>query len=113
MPGILDMLSAPANPGNTGTGFPFAQQASPFASLLQGLGSINFAHIPQRPQPDVSALHPLAAQLMGRLIAPPVPLPQIQLPSTHIPSAAQTMQTAAGISAGQTPFGPGPWARPQ
>jgi hypothetical protein len=37
MAGILDMLSAPANPGN-GTNFPFAQQASPFAALLQGLG---------------------------------------------------------------------------
>jgi hypothetical protein len=101
MAGILDLLTQPAN-----TGFaPAPQSASPFASLLQGLGSINFAHMPQRPQPDMSGIHPLVAQLMSKLVAAPSPLPSIPLPSAHIPSAAQTMATTNAIAAGRSPFG--------
>jgi hypothetical protein len=108
MAGILDLLTQPAN-----TGFaPAPQSASPFASLLQGLG-INFAHIPQRPTPDMSAVHALTSQLMGGLIPMPVPLPQIQLPTTHAPSAAQTMQAANAVAGGQSPFWPGPFRSAQ
>jgi hypothetical protein len=98
MPGLLDNYSALLN-------FPGLQTTQPmqeFPSMQQ------FAHVPARPEPDLSALHPLAAQLLGRLVAPPVPLPPIQLPSAHAMSLAQAMQAANAVAAGpgQTPFAP-------
>jgi hypothetical protein len=98
MPGLLDNYSAML-------GFPGLQTTQPmqqFPSMQQ------FPRVPERPQPDLSGVHALAAQLMGRLIAPPVPLPQIQIPSTHAMSLAQAMAAANMVAAGpgQTPFAP-------
>jgi hypothetical protein len=100
MPGILDSYSAMM-------GFPALQQPA------QPMQEFPFAHIPQRPQPDLSGVHALAAQLMGKLIAPPVPFPQIAIPGTHAPSMAQAMQAANAVGAGQSPFWPGPFGQRQ
>jgi hypothetical protein len=94
VPGLLDNYSAMM-------GFPSLQQPQP-AQLQE----FPFARVPKRPEPDLSAVHALTAQLMGRLIAPPVPPLQVQLPSTHPMSALQAMQAAAAVAAGQTPIGP-------
>jgi hypothetical protein len=67
-----------------------------------------FPHVPERPRPDLSALHPLAAQLMGKLIGMPAPLPPINLPSVHPMSLAAALQAANTVAAGpgQPPFAP-------
>jgi hypothetical protein len=102
MPGILDSYSAMM-------GFPSLQMPQ----TAQPMQEFPFAHVPARPQPDLSGVHALAAQLMGKLIAPPVPFPQIQLPSTHAPSMAQTMQAANAVASGTNAFWPGPFGQRQ
>jgi hypothetical protein len=98
MPGILDSYSAMM-------GFPALQQP---AQPMQEFPSMQFAHVPERPRPDLSALHPLAAQLMGKVIGMPAPLPAINLPSVHPMSLAAALQVANAVAAGPgpTPFAP-------
>jgi hypothetical protein len=87
MPGLLDNYSAMM-------GFPSLQMPQPMQQ---------FPHVPERPQPDLSGIHALTAQLMGRLIAPPVPPLQVQLPSAHAMSLGQAMAAANAVAAGQAP----------
>jgi hypothetical protein len=101
--GLLDNYSAMM-------GFPGLQQPMQPAQPMQ---QFPFAHIPQRPQPDLSGVHALTGQLMAKLIAPPVPFPQIQLPGTHAPSMAQTMQAANAVAGGTNAFWPGPFGQRQ
>jgi hypothetical protein len=96
MAGILDLLS--------GTGFT-SQTTNP--SLMAPIQE--FPRVPARPTPDMSGIHPLIAQLMAGVIRPPVPLPQIQLPTTHPMSMGQAGAAAGAVAAATNPFWPGPF----
>jgi hypothetical protein len=78
-------------------GFPSLQ---PTASPLQPL---EFARLPQRPQPDLSAAHALGA-LAAPPIQPPVPLVHIPLPSLHPMNLAVALQAANALAAGKSQF---------
>jgi hypothetical protein len=95
VPGLLDSYSALL-------GFPALQQPA------QPMQEFPFAHIPQRPQPDLSGVHALAAMLYKPLIGMPAPLPPINLPSVHPMSLGAALQAANAVAAGpgQMPFAP-------